>query len=138
MKGVVICFQISIFEPLETTIQDNVIYLRKLWFAFKLVSLNHWKQRWYYFVRSWWVVICFQISIFEPLETTEFLKYVLLTKLWFAFKLVSLNHWKQPFSKQYYTDKKLWFAFKLVSLNHWKQLDLLVHFLGTSCDLLSN
>ena len=41
---VVICFQISIFEPLETTVfqtsSDNV------------------------------VVICFQISIFEPLETT--------------------------------------------------------------------
>ena len=42
---VVICFQISIFEPLETTYpaeQDNGSP----------------------------VVICFQISIFEPLETT--------------------------------------------------------------------
>ena len=43
--------------------------LKSLWFAFKLVSLNHWKQP----LRSgkWCslVVICFQISIFEPLKT---------------------------------------------------------------------
>ena len=42
---VVICFQISIFEPLETT--------RFVWTLFEDI-----------------VVICFQISIFEPLETT--------------------------------------------------------------------
>ena len=41
---VVICFQISIFEPLETTT------------SYELHQAN--------------VVICFQISIFEPLETT--------------------------------------------------------------------
>ena len=35
-------------------------------------------------------------SIFEPLETTEVLDYVKSGMLWFAFKLVSLNHWKQP------------------------------------------
>ena len=44
-RGVVICFQISIFEPLETTIEPAFARLRA-------------------------VVICFQISIFEPLETT--------------------------------------------------------------------
>ena len=43
---VVICFQISIFEPLETTYTWD-----------ELVEVL--------------VVICFQISIFEPLETTE-------------------------------------------------------------------
>ena len=42
---VVICFQISIFEPLETTKKNKT----------RMPSL---------------VVICFQISIFEPLETT--------------------------------------------------------------------
>ena len=41
------------------------------------------------------VVICFQISIFEPLETTQERVYALEQQLWFAFKLVSLNHWKQ-------------------------------------------
>ena len=43
--AVVICFQISIFEPLETT-----------FFQRSIADLP--------------VVICFQISIFEPLETT--------------------------------------------------------------------
>ena len=46
MDVVVICFQISIFEPLETTYDGE-------------------------YERSVLVVICFQISIFEPLETTK-------------------------------------------------------------------
>ena len=41
-----------------------------LWFAFKLVSLNHWKQLEEMAEETEDVVICFQISIFEPLETT--------------------------------------------------------------------
>ncbi len=45
MDVVVICFQISIFEPLETSVR-----LKKR----NVIS----------------VVICFQISIFEPLETS--------------------------------------------------------------------
>ena len=44
--------------------------MEALWFAFKLVSLNHWKQQIYYADANGEVVICFQISIFEPLETT--------------------------------------------------------------------
>ena len=43
---VVICFQISIFEPLETTFLATILFNK-------------------------FVVICFQISIFEPLETTK-------------------------------------------------------------------
>ena len=70
MCGVVICFQISIFEPLETTILDENEPLTELWFAFKLVSLNHWKQQGMIEMTEKGVVICFQISIFEPLETT--------------------------------------------------------------------
>ena len=67
---VVICFQISIFEPLETTtIAFSNLFLT-LWFAFKLVSLNHWKQQYVKKFDDIIVVICFQISIFEPLETT--------------------------------------------------------------------
>ena len=95
LHGVVICFQISIFEPLETTQGNRAIQHLRLWFAFKLVSLNHWKQP-----RSTGgfgrkVVICFQISIFEPLETTHIWQGYAVAELWFAFKLVSLNHWKQ-------------------------------------------
>ena len=65
-----ICFQISIFEPLETTIKPFELGEITLWFAFKLVSLNHWKQPFFFAMKEAIVVICFQISIFEPLETT--------------------------------------------------------------------
>ena len=66
-----ICFQISIFEPLETTAISLLALLPKLWFAFKLVSLNHWRQHIQGIDTPNSVVICFQISIFEPLETTN-------------------------------------------------------------------
>ena len=95
LGSVVICFQISIFEPLETTSQEKRDLRFGLWFAFKLVSLNHWKQRKSGSKVCADVVICFQISIFEPLETTKFRNTILSLSLWFAFKLVSLNHWKQ-------------------------------------------
>ena len=42
---VVICFHFSIFEPLETAMWICYRHYRGLWFAFILVSLNHWKQR---------------------------------------------------------------------------------------------
>ena len=67
-----ICFQISIFEPLETTAYGREVPSGKLWFAFKLVSLNHWKQQGEDVYHAIEVVICFQISIFEPLETTGY------------------------------------------------------------------
>ena len=92
---VVICFQISIFEPLETTCYYSRTRIKSLWFAFKLVSLNHWKQLFKKNIWKYKVVICFQISIFEPLETTWRNRNKSSGKLWFAFKLVSLNHWKQ-------------------------------------------
>ena len=132
-----ICFQISIFEPLETTFFFNKNFLVKLWFAFKLVSLNHWKQ--------------------HPCKVMHTMQ------LWFAFKLVSLNHWKQRHEEFYQQARVvicfqisifeplettfnfpgariggLWFAFKLVSLNHWKQRRRDLHLLVFSCDLLSN
>ena len=158
-----ICFQISIFEPLETTILLKLWFLAVLWFAFKLVSLNHWKQLTDWDQFRWWVVICFQISIFEPLETTIEPAFARRRALWFAFKLVSLNHWKQLaishpsagtvvicfqisiFEPLETTAAEtapittlLWFAFKLVSLNHWKQPRLPLFLFPNSCDLLSN
>ena len=142
-----ICFQISIFELLETTWTHHRWHPSRLWFAFKSVYLNYWKQllvrlafgatgcdllsnqyiwttgnnfSWRYRVwrggcdllsnqyiwttgnnaRGWMptvlmVVICFQISIFELLETTYFLNTMSTTWLWFAFKSVYLNYWKQ-------------------------------------------
>ena len=92
---VVICFHFSIFEPLETT--KHIEYGREstLWFAFILVSLNHWKQQYPNQYNLQHVVICFHFSIFEPLETTLPLLIPCNFALWFAFILVSLNHWKQ-------------------------------------------
>ena len=89
-----------------------MVEVKALWFAFKLVSLNHWKQHTWKRWRSCGVVICFQISIFEPLETTP--------------------------TGGMYEGSQLWFAFKLVSLNHWKQLSASFHEPINGCDLLSN
>ena len=157
-----ICFHFSIFEPLETVKEGFTIRKKKLWFAFILVSLNHWKQ---YILRKNGekdVVICFHFSIFEPLETVNTGTYVSAPSLWFAFILVSLNHWKQyilrkngekdvvicfhfsifepleTVAAEYYNQmSQLWFAFILVSLNHWKQWSISDIFRLRSCDLLS-
>ena len=158
-----ICFQISIFEPLNTASEFTRFAITELWFAFKLVSLNHWIQRQLENQEHPCVVICFQISIFEPLNTASFIVLSSYSLLWFAFKLVSLNHWIQPYfldisaawvvicfqisifeplntarhrrSAWLYT---LWFAFKLVSLNHWIQLEVVEDLPRLCCDLLSN
>ena len=71
MKPVVISFQISIFEPLETAVHQIGESCWRLWLAFKLVSLNHWKQQTLIVYIIDYVVISFQISIFEPLETAS-------------------------------------------------------------------
>ena len=109
---VVICFRISIFEPLKTTVALQLAPAGWLWFAFELVSLNHWKQPCRENTEWGWVVICFRISIFEPLKTTKHRIFTLSITLWFAFELVSLNHWKQLYS--------------VLRIDNW------------GCDLLSN
>ena len=158
-----ICFQISIFEPLNTAAWSEYLLDQALWFAFKLVSLNHWIQLGHF--RLIWnlVVICFQISIFEPLNTASPCLLYDKWQLWFAFKLVSLNHWIQlghfrliwnlvvicfqisifePLNTAspclLYDKWQLWFAFKLVSLNHWIQPANRTAVRDKGCDLLSN
>ena len=74
---VVICFQICTFEPLETTPPESMSNTIELWFAFKFVPLNHWKQLRPLGHGGIHVVICFQICTFEPLETTEILFFPL-------------------------------------------------------------
>ena len=44
-SSVVICFHFSNFEPLETARTIHVLHVYVLWFAFILVTLSHWKQR---------------------------------------------------------------------------------------------
>ena len=95
LTAVVICFHFSIFEPLETAFPFIVYCVILLWFAFILVSLNHWKQRDKMGYLHPSVVICFHFSIFEPLETAGGIYGTRPDGLWFAFILVSLNHWKQ-------------------------------------------
>ena len=68
---VVIYFQISIFELLKTTVAHMIKRPIPLWFTFKLVSLNYWKQPWSVTLMRRVVVIYFQISIFELLKTTN-------------------------------------------------------------------
>ena len=93
---VVICFHFTIFVVLETTPSSAASSGGTLWFAFILLSLSYWKQRWgrllwddagcdllsfYYLCRTgnnscgagkWYkpVVICFHFTIFVVLETT--------------------------------------------------------------------
>ena len=69
LRLVVICFHFSIFEPLETAYDQLRKLFVWLWFAFILVSLNHWKQQEEKHEKLNEVVICFHFSIFEPLET---------------------------------------------------------------------
>ena len=130
--------KICIFEPLETA--KTIIYLcqQMLWFAFKFVSLNHWKQQITTGRFRSAVVICFQICIFEPLETARATGTTEEVWLWFAFKFVSLNHWKQHDDSWKWWRTQLWFAFKFVSLNHWKQRVQDFPWLFSCCDLLSN
>ena len=94
---VVICFQICIFGPLKTTKDEKISRNDLLWFAFKFVSLDHWKQLYYFLYYAYYVVICFQICIFGPLKTTVNFALSNAGQLWFAFKFVSLDHWKQRF-----------------------------------------
>ena len=136
-KIVVICFQISIFEPLETTRYPNGDTREVLWFAFKLVSLNHWKQPNVQGMYRARVVICFQISIFEPLETTRSLPCPSVQELWFAFKLVSLNHWKQhPWRK--WTTNRVVICFQISIFEPLETTQMQIKQSKTGCDLLSN
>ena len=118
---VVNCFQKCIFDLLETTVKIFYTYNHLLWIAFKNVSLTYWKQRcawektrprccellskmylWpignnrldkHSFNTT--VVNCFQKCIFDLLETTLVITILFTSRLWIAFKNVSLTYWKQ-------------------------------------------
>ena len=132
-----ICFQISIFEPLETAKDSIPNESNSLWFAFKLVSLNHWKQPSTKVQNDPTVVICFQISIFEPLETARKNLKPHTKKLWFAFKLVSLNHWKQHIPILC-TKGRVVICFQISIFEPLETASKWIIQTTTSCDLLSN
>ena len=121
IKQVVICFQNCIFDISKTTLNVSEVQGKRLWFAFKIVSLTYRKQ----LVRKFlclslgcdllsklylWhiennkaenvrkaieVVICFQNCIFDISKTTRYRSYSTHLLLWFAFKIVSLTYRKQ-------------------------------------------
>ena len=96
LMWVVICFQISIFAESYTPHASPFPFHSPLWFAFKLVSLQSHIHPYYLFDYQAYVVICFQISIFAE-SYTPILKHLHGTvKLWFAFKLVSLQSHIHP------------------------------------------
>ena len=132
-----ICFQISIFEPLNTAKTQLDACSWTLWFAFKLVSLNHWIQPHLQKISRGLVVICFQISIFEPLNTAAIIIMFIIVQLWFAFKLVSLNHWIQQDQATYeWATVVICFQisiFEPLNTAHRRSARL-----NARCDLLSN
>ena len=86
-----ICFQISIFAKGNTAKVVYNIDELKLWFAFKLVSLQKEIQLIKIRTDAAVVVICFQISIFAKGNTANAYENKTKRPLWFAFKLVSLQ-----------------------------------------------
>ena len=158
-----ICFQISIFAESYTPLFAGLTFELLLWFAFKLVSLQSHIHHVLEDTETDNVVICFQISIFAESYTPNSIVICLISSLWFAFKLVSLQSHihriikaRIPYSvvicfqisifAESYTPahpvsgraSPLWFAFKLVSLQshiHLSHAD--EQHLG-GCDLLSN
>ena len=66
---VVICFQTYIFVILNTAPFDLIHVQILLWFAFKLISLSYWIQRYGLLSYLRTVVICFQTYIFVILNT---------------------------------------------------------------------
>ena len=132
-----ICFQISIFEPLNTAKTFPSSWHEELWFAFKLVSLNHWIQLNCIHNAIKGVVICFQISIFEPLNTAIPLKSILAELLWFAFKLVSLNHWIQLF-RYWRRRRRVVICFQISIFEPLNTAEIAKIGKSYSCDLLSN
>ena len=161
-SSVVICFHFTIFVVLETTPDWFCPCCFLLWFAFILLSLSYWKQHKRRCHIASRVVICFHFTIFVVLETTHHGAVGTAVELWFAFILLSLSYWKQPFQHgqirdwvvicfhftifvvlettgcfQTRTSPGLWFAFILLSLSYWKQPIRNWLTCSVCCDLLS-
>ena len=123
VRVVVICFHFTTFAVLETTPDASFQWRQVLWFAFILLPLPYWKQpggravcspvccdllSFYYLCRTGnsiyshgelltEVVICFHFTTFAVLETASGKKRWNHSGLWFAFILLPLPYWKQPY-----------------------------------------
>ena len=92
-----ICFHFTIFVVLETTVFEPPVTSVVLWFAFILLSLSYWKQL--YRVPPPPPTRCDLLSFYYLCRTgnNELLQSVAASLLWFAFILLSLSYWKQPY-----------------------------------------
>ena len=95
---VVICFHFTIFVVLETTQPRHGLHQVVLWFAFILLSLSYWKQPDRPTNQVWFC--CDLLSFYYLCRTGNNGKTHLIVSepLWFAFILLSLSYWKQPWT----------------------------------------
>ena len=92
---VVICFHFTIFVVLETTAVPRRVRRGALWFAFILLSLSYWKQRFPLYPSG--ATGCDLLSFYYLCRTGNNCNRqpAFHTWLWFAFILLSLSYWKQ-------------------------------------------
>ena len=157
-----ICFHFTIFVVLETTKGTPISHQNQLWFAFILLSLSYWKQ--HPCLTGHTHHGCDLLSFYYLCRTGNNMKnrWLLASELWFAFILLPLPYWKQPYicpfpfrqvvicfhfttfavletASRYFNLGciELWFAFILLPLPYWKQRTCWRGSGSTSCDLLS-
>ena len=146
----IVCCDLLSFYYLCRTGNNKTCLQRKsdaLWFAFILLSLSYWKQRFAKLPAS--TSGCDLLSFYYLCRTgnNRVQNTGLSHMLWFAFILLSLSYWKQlnvtspicfarcDLLSFYYLCRTgnnridfspallpLWFAFILLSLSYWKQL----------------
>ena len=93
------CFELCIFEILNTTPLRMYLVTYLLWIALNYVSLKYWIQLCALLPYEYEVVNCFELCIFEILNTTTCGDYVYQYLLWIALNYVSLKYWIQQVQK---------------------------------------
>ena len=94
-RQVVICLKNRTFAVSQTTKNTRVIFLEKLWFAWKIVLLQYRKQLVQTCSRVNRVVICLKNRTFAVSQTTLMRVQFVSVSLWFAWKIVLLQYRKQ-------------------------------------------
>ena len=94
-EAVVNCFELCIFEKLNTTVWVRHFASELLWIALNYVSLKSWIQQGRTAYIRLRVVNCFELCIFEKLNTTPSLIACVKALLWIALNYVSLKSWIQ-------------------------------------------
>ena len=85
----------SYFCSIANNICRCILWVEKLWFAWKIVLLQYRKQRTTRWRSANLVVICLKNRTFAVSQTTEQVLQPVFFKLWFAWKIVLLQYRKQ-------------------------------------------